>query len=134
MAKRTGLELFAMEFRKGFARMGGFRTWKTGEKLLADKIIDPNSKFRKAMRAYDITSTLKGSLKKAYRIIDLFIEEYQLEKRLVQKKWFLDADVKKIERKLQNIERLIRNEDDEFEYEACIAFWAEVKSEIVPSE
>lgn len=131
MAKRTPLELFAKEFNRGLARMGGFRTWKSAEKVFADKIVDPNSKFRKAMRTFDITSTLKGSLKKVYKIIDLFVEEYSIDKRLIQKNMFVNVDVKKIDRKLLHIERLIRNEDDEFEYEACISFWEDVKKEVL---
>lgn len=131
MAKKTATDLLMREFTRGLGRMGGFRTWKSAEKVIANKIVDPNSKFRKAMNRFDITSTVKGSLKKAYSIIDLFIEEYTLDKKLIQKSIYISLDIKKIERKLQSIEKLIRNEDDEFELETCKAFWLEVKQEVV---
>lgn len=131
MAKRTFTETLLRDFTRGLGRQGGFRTWKAVEKQVAKRVVDPNSKFRKKMQALTITSTLKGSLKKMYEIIDLFYEEYSIEKTLLQKSFYVDTDINRIERKLKHLDRLVRNEEDEFELEECIAFWNTIKQEVI---
>lgn len=128
--KQSTAEFIQREFLRGITRKGGFRIWSGAEKQVRNWVYDPNSKFRKKMQSLTITSTLKGSLKKMYEIIDLFYEEYKIEKTLLQKSFYLDTDVKRIERKLQHIERLVRDESDEFELEDCVNFWKTIKSEI----
>ena len=130
MAKRTFTETLMRDFTRGLGRQGGFRTWKAIEKQVANRVVDPNSKFRKKMQTLSITSTMKGSLKKMYEIIDLFYEEYKIEKTLLQKSFYVDTDIKRIERKLTHLERLIRNEIDEFELEDCVNFWNTIKEEV----
>jgi len=130
MAKRTFTETLMRDFTRGLGRQGGFRTWKAIEKQVANRVVDPNSKFRKKMQSLSITSTMKGSLKKMYEIIDLFYEEYKIEKTLLQKSFYVDTDIKRIERKLTHLERLIRNENDEFELEDCVNFWNTIKEEV----
>ena len=111
MAKSKSLtDVLLRDFTRGFGRQGGFRTWKAVEKSVAKRVVDPNSKFRKKMNSLSITSTLKGSLKKMYEIIDLFYEEYKQEKILLQKSMYCKSDIQRIDRKLQHIERLIRDE------------------------
>ena len=131
MAKRTFTETLMRDFTRGLGRQGGFRTWKAVEKQVAKRVVDPNSKFRKKMQSLTITSTLKGSLKKMYEIIDLFYEEYSIEKTLLQKSFYVDTDIKRIDRKLKHLERLVRNENDEFELDDCIAFWNTIKQEVL---
>jgi hypothetical protein len=123
-------DVLLRDFTRGLGRQGGFRTWKAVEKQVAKRVVDPNSKFRKKMQSLTITSTLKGSLKKMYEIIDLFYEEYKQEKTLLQKSMYMNLDIQKIDRKLQHIDRLVRNEDDQFEYEDCIMFWEQIKKEV----
>lgn len=131
MANRGFLETMVYETFRGTGRQTGRGISNLVQREVANRIYDPKSKFRKAMNRYDITSTLKGSLKKTYSIIDLFIEEYTLERTLFQKEVYLKRDVRKIDMKINNIERLIRNEDDQFEYEQCLLFWEDVKKEII---
>ena len=131
MAKSKSLtDVLLRDFTRGLGRQGGFRTWKAVEKSVAKRVVDPNSKFRKKMNSLSITSTLKGSLKKMYEIIDLFYEEYKQEKTLLQKSMYCKSDIQRIDRKLQHIERLIRDESDQFEYEDCVMFWKQIKSEV----
>lgn len=128
--KMSTTDFIKREFIRGFTRKGGFSIWSGAEKQVRNWVYDPNSKFRKKMQSLTITSTLKGSLKKMYEIIDLFYEEYKIEKTLLQKSFYLHSDVKRIERKLQHIERLVRNESDEFELEDCVNFWKTIKQEV----
>ena len=130
MAKRGYLETMVWETFRGTGRQTGRGISKLFQREIANRVYDPNSKFRKKMQNFTITSTLKGSLKKMYEIIDLFYEEYKIEKTLLQKSFYLDTDIKRIERKLQHIERLVRNESDEFELEDCVNFWKTIKSEV----
>ena len=130
MAKRSYLETMVWETFRGTGRQTGRGISKLFQREIANRVYDPNSKFRKKMQSFTITSTLKGSLKKMYEIIDLFYEEYNIEKTLLQKSFYLDTDVKRIERKLAHIERLVRNESDEFELEDCVNFWNTIKSEV----
>ena len=131
MAKsRSFTDTLLRDFTRGLGRQGGFRTWKAVEKQVAKRVVDPNSKFRKKMQSLTITSTLRGSLKKMYEIIDLFYEEYKQEKALLQKSMYCKSDIQRIERKLQHIERLIRKDDDQFEYDDCKIFWNQIKSEV----
>ena len=130
MAKRSYLETMVWETFRGTGRQTGRGISKLFQREIANRVYDPNSKFRKKMQSFTITSTLKGSLKKMYEIIDLFYEEYNIEKTLLQKSFYLDTDVKRIERKLAHIERLVRNESDEFELEDCVNFWNTIKSQV----
>jgi len=130
MAKRGYLETMVWETFRGTGRQTGRGISKLFQREIANRVYDPNSKFRKKMQSFTITSTLKGSLKKMYEIIDLFYEEYNIEKTLLQKSFYLDTDIKRIERKLAHIERLVRNESDEFELEDCVNFWNTIKSQV----
>lgn len=130
MAKRGYLETMVWETFRGTGRQTGRGISKLFQREIANRVYDPNSKFRKKMQGFTITSTIKGSLKKMYEIIDLFYEEYKIEKTLLQKSFYLETDIKRIERKLSHIERLVRNENDEFELEECVSFWKTIKREV----
>lgn len=130
MAKRGYLETMVWETFRGTGRQTGRGISKLFQREIANRVYDPNSKFRKKMQNFTITSTLKGSLKKMYEIIDLFYEEYKIEKTLLQKSFYLDTDIKRIETKLKHLERLVRNENDEFELEDCVNFWNTIKTEV----
>ena len=130
MAKRGYLETMIWETFRGTGRQTGRGISKLFQREVANRVYDPNSKFRKKMQNFTITSTLKGSLKKMYEIIDLFYEEYKIEKTLLQKSMYIDSDIRRIERKLHHIKSLVRTEDDGFELEECNIFWNQIKSEI----
>lgn len=131
MAKSQSLfNVFVKDFAKGLGRQGGFRTWRTAEKAIAKKVIDPNSKFRKKMNTLTITSTVNGSLKKMYEIIDLFYEEYAQGEAMFQKSFYFNSDIEKIERKLLHIKGLIKNNTDDENYKDCLNFWFNLKKEI----
>ena len=130
MAKRGYLETMVWETFRGTGRQTGRGISKLFQREIANRVYDPNSKFRKKMQNFTITSTVKGSLKKMYEIIDLFYEEYKLEKTIFQKSFYFDSDIRRIERKLLHIEKLIRNDEDEFELEECKLFWESIKKEL----
>lgn len=131
MAKSKSLtDVLLRDFTRGLGRQGGFRTWKGVEKAVAKRVIDPNSKFRKKMNSLSITSTVKGSLTKMYEIMDLFFEEYQLEKTLLQKSWYAKSDVQKIDRKLLHIKHLIKKSEEQEDYDLCVNFWNNIKREL----
>jgi hypothetical protein len=131
MAKLTTGEFLLREFHRGFARKGGFSIYRHAEKQIRNWVYDPNSKFRKKMNSLTINSTLKSSLRKFYEIIDLFYEEYKQESTLLQKSIYCKSDIKRIERKLTHIKRLVRNDDDQFLYDDLIVFWNEIKKEVL---
>lgn len=131
MAKQKSFtDILFRDFTRGLGRQGGFRTWKGVEKAVAKRVIDPNSKFRKKMNSLSITSTVKGSLTKMYEIMDLFFEEYQLEKTLLQKSWYAKSDVQKIDRKLLHIKHLIKKSEEQEDYDLCVNFWNNIKREL----
>lgn len=131
MAKsKSLLDVFVRDFTRGLGRQGGFRAWKTAEKAIAAKVFDPNSKFRKKMNSLSITSTMNGSLKKIYEIIDLFYEEYGQGQAILQKSFYFDSDIEKIERKLLHLKGLIKNNTDDENYKDCLNFWFNVKNEL----
>ena len=70
MAKRGYLETMIWETFRGTGRQTGRGISKLFQREVANRVYDPNSKFRKKMQNFTITSTLKGSLKKMYEIID----------------------------------------------------------------
>lgn len=122
-------DVLLRDFTRGLGRQGGFRTWKAAEKAVAKRVVDPNSKFRKKMNSLTITSTVKGSLTKMYEIMDLFYEEYQQEKTLLQKSWYAKSDIQKIDRKLLHIKHLIKKSEEQEDYDLCIQFWDGIKQE-----
>lgn len=131
MSKKRGyLDTMINEVFRGTGRQTGRGISNLVQREVANRIYDPNSKFRKAMGRFDITSTVKGSLKKAYGIIDLFVEEYSLERTLFQREVYISRDVRKIDMKLVHIERLVSSEEDEMELQGLLAFWKDVKDQL----
>ena len=128
---KDGLDVLIWEIFRGTGRQTGRTLSKAVTKELSKRTIDSDSKFRKAMNKFEITSTLKGSLTKMYKIIDLFQEEYTTTKALLQKTWYLKEDIQLIETKLKHIGRLVFTEVDERTYNRCLDFWDDVKKEIL---
>ena len=130
MKNKSFTDVLLRDFTRGLGRQGGFRTWKAMEKSVAKRVVDPNSKFRKKMNSLSITSTVKGSLTKMYEIMDLFYEEYKQEKTLLQKSFYAKSDVQKIDRKLLHIKYLIKKSEEQEDYDMCVEFWKQIKSEV----
>lgn len=131
---KSGLEILAWEIFRGTGRQTGRQISKAVTKELAKKTLNNDSKFRKAMAKFEITASLKTTLNKMYKIIDLFEEEYTTTKALLQKAWYLKDDIALIEKKLQHTERLVFTDTEERAYERCLRFWDSVKEEILSLE
>ena len=129
--RKDGLEVLAWEIFRGTGRQTGRQISKAVTKELSKKTLDNNSKFRKAMDKFEITASLKTTLNKMYKIIDLFEEEYTTTKALLQKAWYLKDDIKLIDKKLQHVERLVFTDTEERAYERCLRFWGDIKNQIM---
>lgn len=130
MSKKGLLDTMVYEVFRGTGRQTGRGISNLVQREIANRIYDPKSKFRKAMDRFDITSTVKGSLKKAYGIIDLFYEEYALERTMFQREVYLNRDVRKIEIKIKHIERISNSEEDDMEIIGLKAFWNDIKADL----
>ena len=128
---KSGFDLFSWEMTRRGGRQLGRRLEKTLINQFAKHTLETDSKFRKAMDRFKITSTLKGSLGKMYEIVDLFQEEYSTTKAVFQKSIYLKDDVKLIDRKFKHVERLVFTSTDENAYNRCIDFWNDIKTEIL---
>lgn len=128
---KDGMGVLVWEIFRGTGRQTGRTISKALTKELSKRTLNSDSKFRKAMNRFEITSTLKGSLSKMYKIIDLFYEEYTTTKAILQRSTYLKDDVTLIESKLEHIERLIYTESEERAYDRCVEFWYEIKEKVV---
>lgn len=128
---KSGLDVMVWEVFRGTGRQGGRIIAKSTEKQLKKKILNDSSKFRKAMEKFEITGSLKTSLNRMYKIIDLFEEEYTTNKAFLQSTWYLKDDIKLIEKKLSHVERLVFEDTEERAYERCLRFWDDVKEQIM---
>lgn len=128
---QSGFDILGWEMFRGSGRQAGRQITKAITKELQKKTLDSNSKFRKAMDKFEITASLKTTLNKMYKIIDLFEEEYTTTGALLQKAWYLKDDVALIEKKLRHTERLVFTDTEERAYERCLRFWDDVKEEIL---
>ncbi len=131
---QSGLDILKWELFRGTGRQGGRMIAKATEKQLRKKILNDSSKFRKAMDKFDITASLKTTMNRVYKIIDLFEEEYTTTKSLLQKTWYLKEDIILIEKKLRNAERLVFTDTEERAYERCLRFWDDVKEEVLSKQ
>ena len=129
--QKDGMSVLVWEIFRGTGRQTGRTISKALTKEISKRTLDNDSKFRKAMNTFDITSTLKGSLNKMYKIIDLFYEEYTTTKAMLQRSIYLKDDVTLIESKLEHLERLIFTETEERAYNRCVEFWYEIKDKVV---
>lgn len=129
--KKDGLEVLIWEIFRGTGRQTGRHISKTLTDQLSKRTIDNKSKFRKAIEKFEITASLKTTLNKFYKIIDLFQEEYTTTKAIFQRNWYLEADIALIEKKLQHAERLIFTDTEERAYNRCLKFWDDIKAEIL---
>tara|TARA_R110000823_G_scaffold223613_1_gene351710 strand:+ start:514 stop:930 length:417 start_codon:yes stop_codon:yes gene_type:complete len=128
---KSGLEVLAWEVFRGTGRQTGRQISKSLTKELAKKTLNNGSKFRKAMDKFEITASLKTTLNKMYKIIDLFEEEYTTTQAILQKTWYLKDDVKLIEKKLRHTERLVFTDTEENAYKRCLRFWGDIKNQIM---
>lgn len=128
---KDGMGVLVWEIFRGTGRQTGRTISKTLTKELSKRTLDSESKFRKAMNRFEITSTLKGSLNKMYKVMDLFQEEYTTTKAMLQKTIYLEDDINLIETKLKHIGRLVFTEAEERALERCKEFWIDIKEEVL---
>lgn len=128
---KSGLDVLVWEVFRGTGRQTGRQISKQLGKQLQKKTIDNSSKFRKAMDKFEITGSLKTTLNRCYKIIDLFEEEYTTTQAFLQKEWYLKDDIKLIEKKLRHAERLVFSDTEENAYERCLRFWDEIKEQVL---
>ena len=128
---KEGLDVLLWEVFRGTGRQTGRKISNEITKQISKRTVDSGSKFRKAMDRFEITATVKGSLNKAYKIIDLFQEEYTTSKAILQRTFYLKEDITKIDTKLKNIERVIFTDAEERAYQRCINFWEDIKKQIL---
>ncbi len=131
---KDGFEVLLWEVFRGTGRQTGRKISNEITKQISKRTVDSDSKFRKAMDRFEITSTLKGSLAKAFKIIDLFQEEYSTTKAILQKTFYLKDDISLIDTKLKNIERVVFTDAEERALQRCLDFWNDVKKEILRNE
>ena len=129
---KEGLDISNWEFFRGFGRQLGRSLAKGTERKIKKVVLDDQSKLRKAIDRFEITGTLKGTLNKLYKIIDLFDEEYNIKNNpaFLQSAIYLKDDIRVIDDKIKNSERLIFTEAEERAYQRCIEFWEDVKIKI----
>tara|TARA_R100000951_G_scaffold21563_1_gene17953 strand:+ start:115 stop:519 length:405 start_codon:yes stop_codon:yes gene_type:complete len=129
--KQRGLiDTMVYEVFRGTGRQTGRGISNLFQREIANRVYDPNSKFRKKMNNFTITSTVKGSLNKLYLIMDLFYEEYKQERTLFQKSFYCKSDIQKIDRKLLHTKHLIKTDIEQDDYDLCVEFWKSVKQEV----
>lgn len=128
--RKDGLEVLVWEVFRGTGRQTGRQLSKTLTKELAKRTIDNKSKFRKSMERFEITGSLKTSLNKMYKIIDLFQEEYTTTKAILQRSFYYNDDVGLINTKLKHVERLIFTDAEERAYNRCIEFWNDTQKQL----
>lgn len=134
--KKEGLDISQWEIFRGFGRQTGRSLSKGLERKLKEQILDDKSKLRNAIAKFEITGTLKGTLNKLYKVIDLFQEEYDLKNNpaMFQASMYRADDIRVIEGKLKNTSRLVFTEAEERAYQRCLDFWEDVKNEILNGE
>jgi len=128
---KDGMGVLIWEVFRGTGRQTGRTISKALTKEISKRTINSDSKFRKAMARFEITSTLKGSLAKMYKIIDLFQEEYTTTKALLQATMYLKDDISLIDTKLNHVERLVFTDAEEKALERCKNFWNDIKEEVL---
>ena len=131
---KSGLDVLVWEVFRGTGRQTGRSISKQLTKELSKRTIDDKSKFRKAMEKFDITASLKTTLNKFYKIIDLFEEEYTTTKALLQRSLYLKDDIELIEKKFKHAQRLIITDAEERAYARCLDFWKDIKEQIISKE
>lgn len=128
---KEGLDVLLWEVFRGTGRQTGRKISNEITRQISKRTVDSDSKFRKAMDRFEITATVRGSLNKAYKIIDLFQEEYTTSKAILQRTFYLKEDITKIDTKLKNIERVIFTDAEERAYQRCLDFWSDIKEQIL---
>jgi len=131
---KGGMEVLIWEVFRGTGRQTGRSISKALTKELSKRTVDDSSKYRKSMEKFEITSALKTTLNKFYKIIDLFEEEYTTTKAILQRTWYLKSDIKLIEKKFKHAQRLIITDAEERAYARCLDFWEDIKEQIISKE
>jgi hypothetical protein len=100
---------------------------------ISNKILNPNSKFRRKINQFDLAGDFVVGKKRLYSLIDTFHEEYILNKESVPKlQWeYVDNDVWYINNKFISLGILMRNQDsDKFEIDKLKDYWENIKRQL----
>lgn len=131
---KGGLDVLVWEVFRGTGRQTGRSISKTLTKEISKRTINDNSKFRKAMEKFEITASLKTTLNKFYKIIDLFEEEYTTTKAMLQRSWYLKDDIELINKKIKHAQRLVYTDAEERSYARCLDFWLDIQQQILDNK
>jgi len=125
-------------FIKSFVWGTGRGIGNTLSKRVTEKIgksfLNPTSKFRKRIERFDLGGDFNSARKKIIVLIDLFHEEYILNKEdlpFYQTETYLDTDIQYLETKLRMFEIFITNEETQRnQYENILRYWKTIKNEL----
>lgn len=130
MAKQGLLGSVLQQFTTGVARKAGWRTWGAVERGLGQAVINPNSRLRKAMQRFQLTGNVRAGSSKVYGLIELFMEEYSVDRGMLQRSTYMEADREFISRKIDYIGQLSRTDLERQTYTDLSAFWGSIQSQL----
>ena len=127
MAKYNPLNSFVA----GFMRKAGFTAANRTTEAIGRQIINPKSKLRKKIEKFELTGEFKTSYKKSLTLIEVFYEEYCINKLpAIQIGTYFHSDVQKVNFKLKFLGKLIEDEEQQIQYDNLISHWEEVVVDI----
>ena len=116
---------------RGFGLKTGREISIMVERKIMSKTLNPNSRLRKTMDKFKLTGRFNSDLAKLLSLIDLFDEEYSTTEANFQHGTYISGDIIFIEGKMEFMENMIINEDDEEAYRRLLTVWIRYKNKHV---
>lgn len=132
--KRSMFEKLGNDIIRGFGLKTGREISIIVERKIMSKTLNPNSRLRKTIDKFKLTGRFNSDLAKLLSLIDLFDEEYSTTEANFQHGVYIKSDVVFIEGKMEFMENMIINEDDEEAYRRLLMVWVRYKNKHTGNE
>ena len=116
---------------RGFGLKGGRRIFDTAEKVIADRTLQMNSKYRKQVQRFTLTGDFNKDLKKIVALIEQFNEEYSTTKAMFQKDLYLQDDIRFIDAKLEFVHEMIMTDEEDTAFERILRLWTNYRQKFL---
>lgn len=122
-------------FYWGLLRGLGHTASKRTSDYIGGKVISPKSKFRKRIEKFDLGGEFTSARKKLTILIEMFHEEYIINKNdlpLFQVGTYLVNDIRFIDNKIILFQGMITNpETQTLIYESIVHLWSNIKNQLI---
>lgn len=128
MGKQSTFGKLGNDIIRGFGLKTGRSLATALENQVKTRTLDSNSKFRKQISRFTLTGDFNKDVKKLLSLIEQFNEEYTRTKAIFQKDFHLIDDISFIDSKLEFLQSMIIDSEEESTHIRITKLWSQYRS------